>query len=83
MASTDGKECYGKKFKVGDVWHWCCGVYDSFVEVDHYFKDGEICPICKRPVYTAAVEVDVRMKITQQICFRSDRCWLDFKDIIF
>ena len=83
MANSDGKKCYGKKFRVGEKWYWYCGVNESFTIVDHYLSDGDSCPLCKRPIYSAAVEVDTRIKIVRQIRFKMGKSWIDLEDITF
>ena len=76
------RECYGEKFKVDDEWYWRCLMDGTFTKVDRHLKDGDICSTCKRPVYITEVKVDTRVRITQQICFKTNRHWLDFKNIL-
>ena len=77
------RECFGTKFKTDEGWYWCCLGDGSFTKVDRHLKDGDTCPACKRIICNLTeIEVETRVKITKQICFKTGRNWLDFNEMI-
>ena len=73
------RTCDGKSFIVDEKWYWCCLMDGSFTKVESALEEGYECPTCHRPIVESTVEVDVRVKVTRQICFRHNREWHDFQ----